>query len=263
MDLALMLGAAWGCRLVVDLGLQALLVQGLVRTTETSIDVLGLATGGLTYLAAILVGAWRAGLWPQPWEVRLPGAGEGRWILRLLLACALGWLLLRWVGQHGGGFRLRLQGPWSAWGWVRLLVLGCLGQVLYRGILQRGLEPRLGVWGACLGASLIGAGEPLRLYYALFISLCYGPTFGLGLGPRLLHGLQGCLPLLGPSLAAGWLYARTGGLAPVLAFQVLWLVGLSLAGRWPVATLWGLVLGGLLVAGDLLASLQPRAGTDA
>lgn len=199
----------------------------------------------LALFVPVLVGGWRARLGPRPWEVRLPGRTDVRWILRLLLACALYGEALRWIG-HPTGWPILAARPWS-WGtWAQGLVLGGLAQAGYRGVLQRGLEPRLGVAWAGAAASCAAILDPVTVQ----------PWLPGGQGRVPAHLLAACAPMVGPALAGGWLYAREGGLVPVLVFQGLWFTGLSVTGAWPAAAPWILVLGGLLVTAELLATLD-------
>jgi membrane protease YdiL (CAAX protease family) len=135
--------------------------------------------------------AWAAGRWTgiEP----AAGMGEGRWVVDLLagLVATLPLLLFyTWAGRTAWPPLARLQqqvrGILRDWllpatqGQLALVALaaGVGEELLFRGLLQAGLEPRAGPWGAWLLAStLFAALHALSLTYFL-LALLMGMYLG-------------------------------------------------------------------------------------
>jgi membrane protease YdiL (CAAX protease family) len=202
------------------------------------------------------------------------GLGPGRLSARALASLALGTLAL----SHGLDALLELSGlrersaladlersladASGAGLWLALLGIGLAPAVgeelLCRGLVQRGLEPRLGGGRAvALGALVFGALhlEPVHALFASLLGLYLGTVALLAGSIRaaiLCHAFNN---LVAVGAAALWPGADGAGAASVVAgFAVAWLC--LAAARRSLAT------PAAPAAGNPLPGLQPGAGSD-
>lgn len=156
--------------------------------------------GGLGALALAVRGPFPLREGARPRDLAL-GAG-----LALLLyavfalgRAAAGQVLPSAVAQISAVYGIRTQAPWWAIAPALVLVIGPGEELFWRGLVQWGLVRRLGPARGWAGATLL-----------------YG----------LVHVAAGNAMLVAAALVAGafwgWVYLRTGRIAPVVVSHVLW-----------------------------------------